>query len=192
MRHSLTPVVWNRQQMEWLAEAVERCGAAPLGVHLEIDTGMARQGVAAGEELRELLEWLRGQKRIVLDGVMTHFASAEVAGSAQTLEQQERFEEAMWLVEDAGFRPAWVHAGNSSTLDNDGDATQSLGWLRTVAAGCGARAMVRSGLGAVWILSADRRRGGVAHVRNGLLPVMTWKTRVIGVRDVCSRGDGRV
>jgi alanine racemase len=185
VRHSLTPVVWNRQQVEWLAEAVERCAASPLGVHLEIDTGMARQGVAAGEELRELLDWLRGQSGIVLDGVMTHFASAEVAGSAQTLEQQERFEEAMWLIEDAGFRPAWVHAGNSSTLDNNGDATQSLGWLRTLATGCGARAMVRSGLGLYgYCLPSEGERA--AQVRDGLLPVMTWKTRVIGVRDVCA------
>jgi alanine racemase len=183
VRHSLTSVVWNRQQMEWLAEAVERCGASPLGVHLEVDTGMARQGVAAGDELQELLEWLRGQSGIVLDGVMTHFASAEVAGSAQTLEQQERFEAAMWLIEDAGFRPAWVHAGNSSTLDNNGDATQSLGWLRTLAAGCGARAMVRSGLG-LYGYCLPIEGEAVAHVRDGLLPVMTWKTRVIGVRNV--------
>jgi alanine racemase len=185
VRHSLTPVVWSRQHLEWLAEAVERCGASPLGVHLEIDSGMARQGIAVGEELRELLDWLRGQKKIVLEGVMTHFASAEVAGSAQTLEQQGRFEEAMWLIEDAGFRPAWVHAGNSSTLDNNGDATQSLGCLRTLATGCGARAMVRSGLG-LYGYCLPIEGEAVAHVRDGLLPVMTWKTRVIGVRDVCA------
>ena len=185
VRHSLTPVVWTRQQMEWLVDAAERCGSGPVAVHLEIDSGMARQGIAAGEELRELLEWLRGQKKIVLEGVMTHFASAEVAGSAQTLEQQGRFEEAMWSVEDAGFRPTWVHAGNSSTLDNNGDATQTLGWLRTIATGCGARAMVRSGLG-LYGYCLPIEGEAVAHVRDGLLPVMTWKTRVIGVRDVCA------
>jgi alanine racemase len=185
VRHSLTPVVWTRQHMEWLSEAAERCGTGPVAVHLEIDSGMARQGIAAGDELRELLEWLRGQKEIVLDGVMTHFASAEVAGAAQTLEQQGRFEDAMWLIEDTGFRPAWVHAGNSSTLDNNGDATQSLGWLRTIAAGCGARAMVRSGLG-LYGYCLPIEGEAVAHVRNGLVPVMTWKTRVIGVRDVCA------
>ena len=187
VQHSLTPVVWTREQMEWLAAAAERCGSGPVAVHVEIDSGMARQGIAAGKELRELLEWLCAQKRIVLEGVMTHFASAEVAGSAQTLEQQGRFEEAMWLIEDAGFRPAWVHAGNSSTLDNNGDATQTLGWLRTVAAGCGARAMVRSGLG-LYGYCLPIEGEAVAHVRDGLLPVMTWKTRVIGVRDVC-RGE---
>ena len=181
VRHSLTPVVWTRQQLEWLAEAA---GDSSLGVHLEIDTGMARQGVAVGDELRGLLVWLRGQRRIVLDGVMTHFASAEVADSAQTLEQQRRFEEAMRLVAEAGLRPAWVHAGNSSTLDNCGDATGPLAWLRMLAAGCGARAMVRSGLGLYGYCLPIEGAGGVARVRDGLLPVMTWKTRVIGVREV--------
>jgi alanine racemase len=171
--------------MEWMAEAAERYGSGPVAVHVEIDSGMARQGIAAGEELKDLLDWLGGERRIVLEGVMTHFASAEVTGSAQTVEQQGRFEDAMWLIEDAGFRPAWVHAGNSSTLDNNGDATQSLGWLRSIAAGCGARAMVRSGLG-LYGYCLPIEGDAVAQVRDGLLPVMTWKTRVIGVRDVCA------
>ena len=201
VRHSLTPVVWNRQQMEWLAEAVARCGASPLAVHLEIDTGMARQGVVVGEEMRALLGWLRGQRSLVLDGVMTHFASAEVAGSAQTLAQQERFEAAMREVADAGLRPAWVHAGNSSTVDNNSgvdnnsavdnnaDPASSLVWLRRLAADCGARAMVRSGLGLYgYCLPIEDANGAAvleaAQVRPGLLPVMTWKARVIGLRDV--------
>ena len=98
VQYGLTPVVWTRQQMEWLAEEVARQGAQPLAVHLEIDTGMARQGVAPGEELRELLDWLAGQQNLRLDGVMTHFASAEVADSPLTLHQRERFEQALSAV----------------------------------------------------------------------------------------------
>ena len=68
--HGLTPVVWEQQQMEWLAAAVQRRGgeAAPLPVHLEIDTGMARQGVAPGEGLRTLLHWLKRQPRLRAGG----------------------------------------------------------------------------------------------------------------------------
>ena len=193
VQHGLTPIVWNRQQMEWLAEAVGRSGSdVPLAVHLEIDTGMARQGVALGDELREVLRWLGGQPRLSLDGVMTHFASAEVAGSAQTLDQQERFEEAMRSVAEAGLRPEWVHAGNSSTIDNNADPeASSLVWLRKLAAAAGARAMVRPGLGLYgYCLPIESANGGgeVAQpqIRPGLLPVMTWKSRVTGLRDVRS------
>ena len=39
--HNLVPVVWTAEHLEWLAGTTAR-------VHLEVDTGMGRQGVAAG------------------------------------------------------------------------------------------------------------------------------------------------
>jgi alanine racemase len=200
VRHGLTPVVWEQQQMEWLAAAVRRRGgdAAPLPVHLEIDTGMARQGVAPGEELHTLLHWLKRQPQLRLDGVMTHFASAEVAGSPQTLVQRSRFEAAIAAVAAAGVQPAWVHAGSSSTLDHQGLDNRSLGnqsvkehlvWLRSVAASVGARAMVRSGIALYGYCLPIEQAGSAddviqAKMRSGLRPLMTWKTRVIGLREI--------
>lgn len=186
----LTPVVWDQQQMEWLAASVQRGGdSAPLPVHLEIDTGMARQGVVAGEGLRTLLHWLKREPRLVLDGVITHFASPEVAGSAQTLAQRRRFEEAIAAVVEAGLRPRWVHAGSSSTIDNQ-DAAGTLEWLRLLAASVGARSMVRSGIALYgYCLPIEQADSDVSgKVRCGLQPVMCWKTRVIGLREV-SAGD---
>lgn len=194
VQHDLTPIVWQQQQMEWLAEAVRRSGAGPLRVHLEIDTGMARQGVASGDKFRAVLRWLHAQPSLQLDGVMTHFASAEVAGSPLTMVQRERFEEAVRAVEQAGLRPAWVHAGNSSTVDNDladGEVHGSLlGWLRGLAGRIGARAMVRSGLGLygyclpIELPDAANAGDGQGQVRSVIRPVMTWKASVIGIRDV--------
>jgi alanine racemase len=185
VRHRLTPIVWTRQEAEWLAAEVRRQGAAPLDVHLEIDTGMARQGVVPGEELRSLLEWLAAQRELRLDGVMTHFASAEVADSPLTLRQRERFEQALGEVAAAGLHPAWVHAGNSSTIDNSsacGGDCGSLVWLREVAARSGARAMIRAGLALYgYCLPVE---GAKALAEPALRPVMTWKARVIGVREV--------
>lgn len=189
VEHGLTPVVWTAQQMEWLAAAVRRRGAGPVRVHLEIETGMARVGVVVGDELLALLRWLAAQKELVLDGVMTHFASAEVAGSPLTLAQRKRFEAAVQAVGEAGLRPAWVHAANSSTIDND-LAEGSLCWLRGVAASVDARAMARSGIALygyclpIEVAGGDGSRDVVSVVRDSLRPVMTWKTRVLTLRDV--------
>ena len=203
----LTPVVWEQQQMEWLAAAVVQHGgdAARLCVHLEIDTGMAREGVAPGEGLRTLLHWLKRQPRLQLEGVLTHFASPEVAGSSQTLVQRERFAAAIAAVAEAGLRPTWVHAGSSSTIDNDGidndtvdnvtadnvtvdkqGAAGNLAWLRSLAGNVGARSMVRSGIALYgYCLPIEPEDAVVeAKVRCGLQPVMSWKTRVIGLREV--------
>lgn len=190
--HGLTPVVWEREQMELLAETASRMSGLPVDVHLEIDTGMARQGVAPGAELDGLLRWVKDQTILRLDGVLTHFASSEVAGSAHTLAQRERFEEAIVAVAAAGLRPAWVHAGNSSTLDNQGEE-QNVAWLHKLAASVAARSMVRSGIALYgyslpieWA-SADGETVSArvrAKVRPELQPVMCWKARVIGLREV--------
>lgn len=186
VRHRLTPIAWTRQQMEWLAEAAERCSArSPLPVHLKIDTGMSRQGIAPGEELRELLEWMINQPNLRLDGVMTHFASAEVADSPLTLHQQEQFEQALREVAAAGLHPNWVHAANSSAIDNSAASEHDCGslvWLRKTASIIGARAMARAGIALYgYCLPVE---GGRSLVQPDLRTVMTWKTRVIDIRDV--------
>jgi alanine racemase len=195
VQHGLTPVVWDQQHMEDLAAAVRQRngGATPFPIHLEIDTGMARQGIAPVEHLDTLLHWLKRQPLLRLDGVMTHFAASEVAGSQQTKEQRKRYEESIAAVAAAGLKPAWVHAGNSSMLDNqctdNQGADDNLIWLRTLAASVGAQPMVRTGIALYgYCLPIEQppaaNEAVQAKVRHRLEPLMTWKTHVIGVREL--------
>jgi len=191
LRHRLTPVIWEREPIDRLVEAASRSAAGPLAVHLEIDTGMARQGIAPGAPLHALLQEIKRQKTLHLEAVMTHFASAEVAGSPQTRSQRRKFEEAIATVAAAGLQPTWLHAGNSSILDNQG-TDENLAWLRSLAANIGARPMVRSGIALygyclpIEQAAPNTAPDAVVHhkVRPGLAPLMTWKTRVIALRDV--------
>jgi alanine racemase len=194
VRYGLIPVVWEQQQMEDLAAAVRQHGGdiAPLPIHLEIDTGMARQGVTPGEHLHTLLHWLKRQPHLRLDGVLTHFASSEVAGAPQTAVQRKRFEEAIAAVTAADLHPLWIHAGSSSTLGNadNADTFDNLHWLRSLAASAGARPMVRPGI-ALYGYCLPVERTSATHVveakvQSELKPLMTWKTRVLGLRDVQS------
>ncbi len=189
VRERLTAVVWDEGHVQRLADAATAAGSdEPVLVHLEVDSGMSRQGAAAGAELDAVLKAIAGEPRVILDGVFTHFASTEVAGSAQTAAQQRCFGGAMAQVASAGLRPRWVHVGNSSYIDNadttiDNAGEGSLRWLREVAASVGARSMVRSGLALYgYLLPIEGVGRSVAGSQ--VLPVMTWKTRVIGVREV--------
>ena len=166
--HGLMPVVWTEQQVWWL-------GAGR--VHVEVDTGMGRQGVTPGSELAGLLEVL-AQAGMNVDGVFTHFCSSEEAGSEVTQRQERRFEAAIAQVKAAGLRPRWVHAGNTSTLDNP---AQPWPWLEELASTVGARAMVRVGL-ALYGYSLPIQGAAAAQVRPVLKPVMTWKAKVLAVR----------
>ena len=184
VRHRLTPVVSTVEQLRMLG----KYSPAPLGVHLEIDTGMSRQGVSSGKPLAAVLDWLSEHRSsVVLEGVLTHFAAAEVTGSRQTLKQRRSFEDAMRDVAKVGLRPAWVHAGNSSSIDNAADGW--LPWITGLARSAGARPMVRSGLGLYgYCLSIENEEGFAGttteHACSHLRPVMTWKTRVTGLREV--------
>lgn len=184
---NLIPVISTMEQLKALVRTAKNQTSQPLRVHLEVDTGMARQGVATGEALDDVLRWLSRQSAIRLDGVMTHFASSEIAGSSQTAAQRTLFEQAIRQVAASGLKPAWVHAGNSSTIDNS--AGEPLSWLKNTADLLGARSMVRSGLALYgYSLAVEREQGyadfAQSQVRPRLLPVMTWKARVTGLREV--------
>jgi alanine racemase len=183
VRERLTAVVWDPEQIERLAEAARAAAIeAPVRVHIEVDSGMSRQGVAPGPELASVLRTIAAEPKVALDGVLTHFASTEVAESPQTASQQRSFEAAIAQLAASGMRPKWVHVGNSSYIDN-ACGGRSLGWLRKLAAHAGARAMVRSGLALYgYLLPLEGPATPLASDRVG--PVMTWKTRVIGVREV--------
>jgi alanine racemase len=176
--HALTPVVWTPEQVGWL----EGTG---LAVHVEVDTGMARQGVHPGDELDDLLDELTASG-LTLDGIFTHFCAAEVAHSELTQRQERRFEAAVKQVLAKGLAPKWVHAGSSSSVDNP---AQSSPWLVNLANSVDARAMVRCGIALYGYCSPITGADAASvpsKLRPALRPVMTWKTRVLSLRDLAA------
>jgi alanine racemase len=174
-QHRLTPVVWRAEQVEWLR-------GSGAGVHVEVDTGMGRQGVRAGVELDKLLGQM-GEAGLKLDGIFTHFCAAEVADSELTRTQRRRFEAALAQVRERGLNPAWVHAGSSSSVDNP---LGNVGWLEELARRVGARAMVRCGLALYGYCLEIEGRDASSKVRAALGPVMAWKTRAMDVRELAA------
>jgi len=175
--HGLTPVVWTAEHVT----AMERAGRAAgtrVNVHLEIETGMARQGVAVGADLARVLERLAKSRWVHCEGVMTHLCCAEVAGAATTKAAKERFAAALEQVSVAGVKPGFVHLGNSSAVDEG----STMAWVRACTKAAGAKAMVRTGIALYGhCLPVEGATGALAP---RLSPVMEWKTRVIGVREI--------
>ncbi len=181
--HNLTPVVWEPYHLDLLeAEAARRGDASgEINVHLEIDTGMSRQGVAPGAALAALLPRFQ-QGLLRLSGVMMHFASAEVADAAMNARQVDIFSHAVEQIAAAGLQPQWIHAGNSSTVD----VGVELPGLAALAARFQARPMPRAGLAlygyCLPVESSDASTIGELAAK--LQPVLTWKTRIVALREV--------
>jgi alanine racemase len=115
LRHSLTPVLHDPGQLEVLADEVRYAGSEPIAVHVKIDTGMSRLGVTP-PELPRLAAALSRHPEVRLEGLMTHFASAD-SGDLPSIEGQlDRFDEACAVLRASGFVPALRHAANSAAL----------------------------------------------------------------------------
>jgi alanine racemase len=174
----LTPVIWTVEHVAAMEAAAESAGER-VAVHLEIDTGMSRQGARCGPELAAVLERLAASRWVRCEGVMSHLSSAEVSGSAATAAQVATFDVALKMtVGMAENFPELVHLGNTSAVDEG----STLAWVQEKAASVGARVMVRTGLAVYG--HALPVEGGVGGLVAKLKPVETWKTRVIGLREI--------
>jgi alanine racemase len=184
---NLTPVVWEAWQLDLLAEAADARGLTPgsVAVHLEIDTGMSRQGVRItgpeiSREAESLLARFDARSPLRVEGLMTHFSEPETIATGQPNLQLARLQVAAEWIRARGWKPTWLHAGNSTTLVTGSDREA----LRKIAASLGARLMMRPGLALFGYL--DRiTQDGIPYNRDlGLSPVLTWKTEVTSLRSL--------
>ena len=111
-RLGLTPVVHGDAHVARLAEAAAR---TPIEVEVEVDTGMRRMG-ASPEAAPGLLAAVSAAPGLRLQGVYTHFARADEADLAPSLEQIALFRAVLDAARERGVEPAAVHAANSAAL----------------------------------------------------------------------------
>jgi len=179
-------VAWERWQLDELESAAReaRVDAGAIPVHLEIDTGMSRQGVAP-ESIDPLLAHFGNGSPLKLDGVMTHLFAADEADGAITQEQLERLSESLERMRAAGLRAEWLNVGNSAALLSEQAAA-----IGAIATRFGMKALLRPGL-ALYGLAPQFDPGfgtsepaALAEAHQRLESVLSWKTKVVGVRSV--------
>ena len=174
LRCGLTPTVSRIADVEAIAHAVARiAGREPVPVHLKLDTGMARLGLPLSE-LNNLIARVKAMPQIELEGVFSHLASAEVLDAADAQRQQERFRAALQTIEEGGLHPRLRHLANSSATLGRPDT-----WYN----------FVRPGMAIYgYELPLVHCDGAVVgqYQPLGLIPAMSWKTRVLSLRDVAA------
>ncbi len=80
-----------------------------LKVHINVDTGMSRLGLDVEKSL-ELYELLSKDRRIKIEGVYTHFSSADDPEDPMNYEQLKKFDSFLKKIK----RPRYVHVSNSA------------------------------------------------------------------------------
>jgi len=170
IRLHLTPTVWEPWHIETLETAAASLGVARHPVHLKVDTGMGRLGVGV-EQLPSVLTALKAAKHLVLEGLSTHLASSEIMDAPSVADQEHSFDTARRMVREAGMEPTFVHMANTAAVISRRETWNT---------------MVRPGVALYGYYLPFQRAG--REVSGGTLrmpvkPILTWKTRILSLRD---------
>src|SRR5256885_3532163 len=131
---------------------------------------MARLGVAV-EQLPAVLRALTAAQHLRLEGLSTHLASSEIMDAPSVAEQEKHFDAARMLVREAGFEPTFVHMANTGAVISRRET-----WNK----------MVRPGValyGNYLPFHRACREVSGGTLRLPVKPVLTWKTRILSMRD---------
>jgi alanine racemase len=114
--YRLTPFVFDLKTVQALShQAIQK--ERPVKVHVEVDTGMGRLGVPYTEALG-FLETLFRYPGIELEGLATHFATADEPENEFVKIQIHRFYQVYHQVKKAGYQIPFYHISNSAGLLN--------------------------------------------------------------------------
>ncbi len=157
----IMPAVYDLEFAAKLGEAALERGETAR-YQLAIDTGMDRIGVPYHDASKFVLvaDRLRG---LVLDGVFTHFATADKIANWDYAQQLKRFRDAVQSIRDVGVDPGTVHCANTPATVLHPEAHFD---------------MVRVGVGLYGLHPCDMTRDRIE-----LAPAMSVKARVTRVTE---------
>ena len=159
--HRVVCVAYNEHYIAALASAAATQAERTL-VHLKIDTGMHRVGVTPAAAVARA-QMIANSKHLVLDGVMTHLATADDPAHSATMQQVAAFNDAVRDIRAVAPDLQHVHVANSAAT------------LRALGLDC---TLVRAGIA----LYGLQPGAGVASLVAGLQPVMALRSRVLHVQ----------
>jgi alanine racemase len=168
VRYQLTPVVYDLESATGLNEFMSRTGKR-LPIHVKVDTGMTRLGFLA----REFAGACAALKRLPYldpEGLMTHLA--EAGNGPATAKQAKEFDKA---------REVFVDAFGTEVASRIFHIANSQASIDRKIGGDGGEYMARLGIALYGAYPLERDRKLVS-----LRPVMTWKSRVIALKEVPS------
>ena len=162
IQYSLTPAIF-RSDVAKAVSAAAMAANTKIPVHLKIDTGMGRLGVPY-VEVESFLELISSLEGIRVEGILSHFASADEHDKSFSNQQLQRFRQVLTRADNIGLNFRYAHIANSAGVIDLPDSYLQL---------------VRPGL-----MLYGGPPSQELHNPVTLEPVMTLKTRVLQLKEV--------
>ncbi|RFB10285.1 alanine racemase [Bacillus sp. HNG] len=109
-QHNIALTIYSQECLNHIIENYH--GSTPLNLHLKLDTGMGRLGVRKKDELETILATIEQHPQVQLEGVFTHFATADEIDTSYFDQQYQNF---LKMLEWIPNKPKMIHCGNSAT-----------------------------------------------------------------------------
>lgn len=114
IRWRLTPILYDPTFAEALSKAALENGVI-VPVHIKVDTGMKRIGITP-EMAPQFAQYVAQLQGVRIEGIMTHFAEADLQNREFAREQLESFNTACRVIEGMGIPLPLKHAANSAAV----------------------------------------------------------------------------
>lgn len=115
-RFNLIPSVFTQEHLQILLREKKRLKSyKKILVHVKIDTGMNRLGVNFSESI-EFIQKISSNKNFAIDGIFTHFATSDEAGSEYAKLQIKRFDRVIKELKENNINFGLAHAANSGAI----------------------------------------------------------------------------
>jgi alanine racemase len=172
LRNELTLTIGSLAGARAAVESAEELGGR-YTVHVKVDTGMHRTGVAP-EDVDEVVDLLLASSSIDLEGLYTHFSVADGSSAddrAFTRGQIKLFHEIVSALSERGITPRVLHSANSAGALGYPEARLS---------------MVRVGLAMYGYVPEGWLAGALEERNLKLEAVLTLRAQVVAVRRVAA------
>lgn len=126
VKEDIYPTVFRKDMLQAIKEAAIKVGK-PARVHIKVDTGMGRIGIMPNEEGLSFVKEVLETKELVLEGMFTHFACADMADKANANRQLATFNGFVDKVETTfNYKIPYRHSSNSAAIMEMKDANMDL------------------------------------------------------------------
>lgn len=163
--HDITLNVFSEEVLDTIVTLDPAEFTNKLKVHIKIDSGMGRLGLQPGEEAVEFIRRAMQIPHVEVEGLFTHFATADERDKSYTLEQYERFQGLVAALRDQEMHIPIIHTGNSAIAIDLPELTCQ---------------MARIGIALYGLYPS----GEVVKQQVQLKPVLTLKTQAVWVKTV--------
>lgn len=162
--YDVIQTVYQYEMAQYLAnEAIKQGKTAKI--HIKIDTGMSRLGFADTMETVNTIKKISALKGIQIEGIFSHFATADEKDKSSASDQIKRFDEFYKLLENEGIHIPIRHMSNSAGMIEFSQAQYE---------------MVRCGILTYGLYPSDEVNQSFIDI----IPAMELKTHVVYIKEV--------